>query len=132
MSSIISSQGAVFATAMAVSGTVILLAFRGQNPIQFFTINQSSESSPRILRSCICIDGKRRERKKKKRVHFAEDVIDPSGNSEEFRKECRRKSMRLNQDCRSEKRKERSIPENQRALYNGILRDRVRRTTCSY
>ncbi|KAF5200605.1 Cytochrome p450 family protein [Thalictrum thalictroides] len=119
---------------MAVSGTVLLLAFRCQKSTQFFTINHNSESSPQILRSCITMDGKRRE-KKKKRVHFAEDVVDhdPSRNGEVFRRECR-KSMRLNQDyCQLENtKKNRNIPANRMALYNGILRDRVHRTTCSY
>ncbi|PIA42454.1 hypothetical protein AQUCO_02000119v1 [Aquilegia coerulea] len=121
---------------MAVSGTVLLFAFRCQKSTQFFTINHNSKSSPQILRSCITLDGKRREKKmkKKKRVHFAEDVVDhPSRNGEDFRRECR-KSMRLNhQDCQLENTQNHGkIPANRRALYKGFLRDRVQRTTCSY
>ncbi|XP_010254400.1 PREDICTED: uncharacterized protein LOC104595386 [Nelumbo nucifera] len=134
MSSILSSQGVVFATAMAVSGTVILLAFCRQKPLLAtqFAVDRNSDSTAPVLRSCISSDGKKRD-KKKKRVHFAEDVVDPIGNSEEFRREHRKKSLSLNQVCRSENRSVvQGMPRNRMALYNGILRDRVQRMTCSY
>ncbi|KAF9614957.1 hypothetical protein IFM89_021387 [Coptis chinensis] len=135
MSSILISQGMVFATAMAVSGTVFLLAFRRTKSTdhQFITINQNSDSrTPQNLRSCLSLDGNRRE-KKKKRVHFADDVVDhPTRNGDDFRRECRQ-SMRPNyQDCGFENRNKQTMPENRMALYNGILRDRIQRTTCSY
>ncbi|OVA06702.1 hypothetical protein BVC80_787g11 [Macleaya cordata] len=128
MSSILmSSQGMAFATAMAVSGTVILLAFcRPKSTFsatQFSISDMNSKSDPQNLRSCIYSEEKKREKKMKKKVHFAEDVVDPVGNSEEFRREHKR-SVRLNQDCRSQKHEVRGIPANRMALYNGILRDR--------
>ncbi|KAF8400640.1 hypothetical protein HHK36_013939 [Tetracentron sinense] len=131
MSSILSSQGVVFATAMAVSGTVILLAFCRQKTLSTtqFAVDRNPESTPRILRSCISSDGKKRE-KKKKRVQFADDVVDPIGNSEEFRRREQRKSLRLNHVCQSSR--VQRMPANQMALYNGILRDRVQRMACSY
>ncbi|KAF6156655.1 hypothetical protein GIB67_017791 [Kingdonia uniflora] len=113
MSSVLTSQGVVVATAMAaVSGTVILLSLCRPKPML---------KSPQTLRSCISSDEKKRE-KKKKRVQFAEDVIDPVGNGEEFRRQQRTKSLKLSNQ----------MPANRLALYNGIRRDRVQRMTCSY
>ncbi|XP_043701900.1 uncharacterized protein LOC122652270 [Telopea speciosissima] len=135
MSSIMSSQGMVLATAMAVSGTVILLAFCRQKPLSTnqFSVDQNSNSSRGILRSCISSDGKKRDKKKKK-VHFAADVVDPIGNGENFRKEHNKKSMMSNRICRSQSYRVQEMSSNRMALYNGILRDRVQtqRMTCSY
>ncbi|XP_059637965.1 uncharacterized protein LOC132279913 [Cornus florida] len=115
------SQGVVLATAMAVSGTVILLAFGLQKSSTQFAIKipiPHSSSQP-ILRSCISSDGRKREKKKKKRVQFAEDVAEPSGNSEEYRRQ-HTSTSRLMKDENEGK-----IPPNRMALYNGILRDRA-------
>ncbi|GAV68358.1 hypothetical protein CFOL_v3_11862, partial [Cephalotus follicularis] len=137
MSSILSSQGVVLATAMAVSGTVLLLAFRLQKvlPVTQFALDQIPQASQQVLRSCISYDGKRR--KKNKKVHFAEDVVDPRGDGEEFRRKhgggC---DIASNSSCTSTKFKKKmsygvvvkdriSMPANRVALYNGILRDRV-------
>jgi len=130
MGSILNSQGVVLATAMAVSGTVILLTLRLQKS---FPAAQF-QSPPPLPRSCISSDRKKRE-KKKKRVQFAEDVVDPIGNSDEFRRQ--HNNSRSNSDGFSssnssssskerEKGKEvRGMPANRAALYNGILRDRL-------
>ncbi|CAM8979756.1 unnamed protein product [Rhodiola kirilowii] len=134
MSSILSSQGVVLATAMAaVSTTVILLAFR----------HQKFAHTPR---PCLSSDGKRR--KKNKRVHFAEDVVEPSGDSVEFRKRHRKiitsantqpsPDSDSNSNCSDYdvggrraasggkgEGKITGMPANRVALYNGMLRDRV-------
>ncbi|TMW84776.1 hypothetical protein EJD97_024412 [Solanum chilense] len=145
MSSLLTSQGVVFATAMAVSaGTMILLAtFRPQKS-QEFSFNSISNIPPR---SCISTDRKKKE-KKKKRVKFAEDVVEPSGNSEEYRKlrhfnnnnfRCENKnevfSAFSNSDSNelNKRAKVEEMPANRAALYNAMLKGRViNRVTYSY
>jgi hypothetical protein len=75
--------------------------------------------------------------KKKKKVHFAEDVMEPSGNGEEFRKRLESKNLkklRTNLSLGKDEGGKRKInmPANRVALYTGILRDRsVHRISCS-
>ncbi|XP_021298302.1 uncharacterized protein LOC110427181 [Herrania umbratica] len=125
MSSRICSQGLVLATAMVVSSTVIFLTFSRQKTLP---------PSKQTLRSCLSSEGKKRDRKKKKKVQFAENVKDTSGNGEGYRKEQNKKliaatggrSRKVDRFCRNE------MSENRIALYNGILRDRVHKMECSY
>nr|GMC92275.1 Protein kinase C and casein kinase substrate in neurons protein [Ipomoea batatas]GMD83611.1 Protein kinase C and casein kinase substrate in neurons protein [Ipomoea batatas] len=55
MTPTLTSQGMVLATAMAVSGTMILLVFRLQKSVQQFSavIDPIHQSSPPLPRSCI-------------------------------------------------------------------------------
>ncbi|GAV87057.1 hypothetical protein CFOL_v3_30483 [Cephalotus follicularis] len=125
MSPILSSQGVVLATAMVVSSTVIYFTFSRQKTFP------SSSSQKNTLRSCLYSEDKKRE-KKKKRVHFAENVKDTNENGELYRKERSNKSTttitrrEVDRNCRGE------IPANRVALYNGILRDRGQRIECSH
>ncbi|GKV06307.1 hypothetical protein SLEP1_g18208 [Rubroshorea leprosula] len=129
MASMLSSQGVVLATAMAVSGTVLLLAFRLQKslpPVQF--LDQIPQPSQQVLRSCISSGGKKKKRKK---VHFAKDVVDPRGNGEEFRRQLKSGGGRIGGNFPALKKigggggTDREMPANRVVLYNAILRDRV-------
>jgi hypothetical protein len=82
------------------------------------------------LISLVVAEEKKRDRKKKK-VQFAENVKEPSGNGEEYRK-GHMKPSEVERICRIEIREVRRMPDNRTALYSGILKNRVQRMQCSY
>ncbi|XP_020521436.1 uncharacterized protein LOC105420469 isoform X2 [Amborella trichopoda] len=131
----LSSQGGVvLAAAMAFSGTMILLNSHRKKLFDESLAN---------LRPCISSQDKRREGEKKKqkkkkmmmrkRVHFAEDVMEPKGDSKEFRrKHTMAPALRIHENKREINKKSAinevsNMPANWRALYSGILRDRSQR-----
>ncbi|XP_055831324.1 uncharacterized protein LOC129900389 [Solanum dulcamara] len=131
MSYLMSSQGVVLATAVAVSAGIVVLFDRLRE--KYFStahleLTKNVQNSPQekpILKSCLSSGEKNmnsRKEKKKKRVHFAADVKDSNNNGEEYRREnrnsCGKKIL--------------GMPANRRALYTGILKDRVHRMEFSY
>uniref|UniRef100_A0A2N9GMI1 Uncharacterized protein n=1 Tax=Fagus sylvatica TaxID=28930 RepID=A0A2N9GMI1_FAGSY len=122
---------------MVVSSTVLFLAYCRHKsfppPTQLSQNQNSQQPQKQIIRSCLHSEEKKRERKKKmrKKVQFAENVKEPSGNGKEYRKE----HMELNEverSCRNKIPTSSGMPENRIALYNGILKDRVHRMQCSW
>lgn len=75
-----------------------------------------------------------RKKKKKKRVQFAESVKEASEVEVAVAGEEKqgKRNRVVARKCRHETAEIRGIPANRIALYNGILRDRVHRTQCSY
>nr|GMD10531.1 uncharacterized protein LOC109164651 [Ipomoea batatas]GME00909.1 uncharacterized protein LOC109164651 [Ipomoea batatas]GME00913.1 uncharacterized protein LOC109164651 [Ipomoea batatas] len=134
----LSSQGLVLATAMAVSaGTIIILDLLRD---KYFPQNQQSfPEKHRILRSCLTSSASGGDRnkesekksKKKKRVHFAEDVKDTIGNGEEYRRQFETVNNQRRR-CSFGNAGNKEMPENRAALYAGVLRDRVQRMEYSY
>ncbi|XP_010465564.1 PREDICTED: uncharacterized protein LOC104745891 [Camelina sativa] len=127
----------VIATAMVCSSTALFLAMSRQ----FHGHNQTSkvlDQSPRpILRSCLSSEETKKQRKKIKKVRFADNVKDTKGNGKEYRRrELNRRNVpepatkpgKNGSMCRIST----TMPANRMALYSGILRDRDHRTQCSY
>nr|GLL29228.1 uncharacterized protein LOC109164651 [Ipomoea trifida] len=107
----LSSQGLVLATAMAVSaGTIIILDLLRD---KYFPQNQQSfPEKHRILRSCLTSSA-------------SEDVKDTIGNGEEYRRQFETvNNQRRRYSCGNAGNK--GMPENRAALYAGVLRDRMK------
>ncbi|KAL7099719.1 hypothetical protein ACP275_09G102400 [Erythranthe tilingii] len=130
----LTSQGLVLATAMAVSaGTIILFDLCRERYLHSTSLilrNQDSHSDQN-LKSCLSSGSKKR--KKKKRVRFADDVRESKGNGELYRRKHResdgiQKSCCGNQITGLQK----VMPANRAVLYSGILKGRVQRIAYSY
>ncbi|XP_042055171.1 uncharacterized protein LOC121799771 [Salvia splendens] len=116
MSPTLTSQGVVLATATAVAvsaGTAVLFDLLREK--YFPPISQIHQK--KLLKSCLSSGGNRR--KKKKKVKFAEDVKEPEGNGELYRKAGRKKIEIQKNRCGNE------LPPNHAALYKGILKGRM-------
>ncbi|ESW22741.1 hypothetical protein PHAVU_005G177400 [Phaseolus vulgaris] len=116
------SQGLVLTSAMLLSTTLLYVAFSRQKSNLSFRVHHSNKPT---LRSCLYSEEKKREKKKtKKKVKFADSV----------KKEGRERTeeKRASNNCRDETSDCTGMPANRVALYNGILRERVHRTECSY
>ncbi|KAJ1691286.1 hypothetical protein LUZ63_015441 [Rhynchospora breviuscula] len=133
-----SSQGlAIAATAMAVSGTVVLFTLCRQKPLLLslapLSLDPTGQSQSLSLRPCIknSMDAetrrreknKRKKKKSGKRVQFSDRV-------EEFYFQAEAPKRRsVEESCRVRA----QMPANQMALYRGILRDRLHRVpACTY
>ncbi|CAL0318394.1 unnamed protein product [Lupinus luteus] len=118
------SQGVVFTTAMVFSSTAIYLAFhwhKKNTPFQFHWNSNSHHNNKQTLYSSIQENkGVRNLKRKKKKVQFAENVMEPRKNSEDMKKEERKQSK----ICRHET-ENIGIPANRIALYKGILRENI-------
>ncbi|KAL2462748.1 hypothetical protein Fot_53985 [Forsythia ovata] len=129
----LSSQGLVLATAMAVSaGTIIVFDLLREKyfPPSQFSRNQQSIPHKKLLKSCLSSGSKKSQ---KKRVQFAVDVKDSSGNNEVYRKTHRKhREVPQSTSCGTEILELQGMPANHMALYSGILKDRVQKTEYSY
>ncbi|XP_030553084.1 uncharacterized protein LOC115757119 [Rhodamnia argentea] len=142
-----SSDGASLATAMAVSGTLILFAIGFQKSYSTTRgiVDHIAEFSDPDIPSCT-ISGATKKKKKIKRekarrsVHFEEDVAGPDCYNEEF--EIRRdgnneNDSKINDYRSSSSTKSKSsskfggMPANRAALYEAVLRDRIRHRVAS-
>ncbi|KAI3771657.1 hypothetical protein L6452_02823 [Arctium lappa] len=135
------SNGLVLATAMAAGTAIFLAICLHKQPTTATVLHHP--------RPCISSDGKKKNnnkknkgKNKKKKVQFAEDVMEPSGNGDEFRRRHKSKNIHQNRNYLSifkdeggQKKPSRNLkglPANRMALYSGILRDRgVHRVACS-
>ncbi|CAL9235688.1 unnamed protein product [Arabidopsis halleri] len=70
-----------FMTVFAVSGSVVLLAAQLHKRLLSDYIDKLEPQHPN------------KEKKKKKKVSFAEDMVEPSGNNEEYRRSFRKSKL---------------------------------------
>ncbi|KAJ1259821.1 hypothetical protein BS78_10G185400 [Paspalum vaginatum] len=130
---------AIAATAMALSGTLVLFSLcRAKQPQLLPSSSSSSDapSSPR-LRPCLSSSEKRKPRDKarrgsKKRVRFADDVVDNGGGASPAREGAGAAPREEPEpSCAAALRA--PMPANREALYRGMLRGRsMLRVACSY
>lgn len=120
----VTCQGLILATAMAAisAGTIILFDLIRQN---YFLSSQISQNQKRVLKSCLSSGSKKMEekqRKKKKRVQFADDVKDSlMSNIGGIKKKNNGENEGL-----------KKMPDNRVALYSGVLKNRLQRKEYSF
>ncbi|RZC78490.1 hypothetical protein C5167_002692 [Papaver somniferum] len=113
-----------FMTVFAVSGSVVLVALQAHKRLL-------SDFMKKVELELGTAAGVGKVQQKKK-VHFADDVIEPSSNNKEYRKQRSRLNMdRSSSLCNSQCSQminvpdEDKIPENRRALYKGIVQSKI-------
>ncbi|XP_065047601.1 uncharacterized protein LOC135678578 [Musa acuminata AAA Group] len=135
------SHGVALATAVAVSGTVILIALCRQKPFSVSAgagaaaADRNSTPPWHHLRSCISFSGKtgnrtKKQQRQKKRVQFAAEVAEFSCSEPPAAEEENQEQEAAEEE---RPRAPRGMPANRVALYNGILQDRLmQRMACCY
>ncbi|XP_062232700.1 uncharacterized protein LOC133930026 [Phragmites australis] len=123
---------ALAATAMALSGTLVLFSLcraKPQHPVA-----SDDDASPPRLRPCLSSNEERKRAKarrgSKKRVRFADDVVDNGATPAHARAEAEPScgSVAAAAELRTA-----AMPANREALYRGMLRGRsMLRVACSY
>lgn len=123
---------AIAATAMALSGTLVLYSLcRAKQPQ---LVPSDDAPSPR-LRPCLSSSEKRKKKKREmarrgsqKRVRFADDVVDKDNGAAAG---APREEAEAEPSCAAALRT--PLPANREALYRGMLRGRsMLRVACSY
>ncbi|KAG7569311.1 hypothetical protein ISN45_Aa04g020450 [Arabidopsis thaliana x Arabidopsis arenosa] len=73
-----------FMTVFAVSGSVVLLAAQLHKRLLSDYMDKLEPQHP---------NKEKKKKKKKKKVSFAEDMVEPSGNNEEYRRSFRKSKL---------------------------------------
>ncbi|KAI3865093.1 hypothetical protein MKW92_026471 [Papaver armeniacum] len=113
-----------FMTVFAVSGSVVLVALQAHKRL----LSDFMKKVELELGTAAAGVGKVQQKKK---VRFADDVIEPSSNNKEYRKQRSRLNMdRSSSLCNSQCSQmmnpdEDKMPENRRALYKGIVQSKI-------
>ncbi|XP_057833427.2 uncharacterized protein LOC131044171 [Cryptomeria japonica] len=115
-----------------VSGGVALLLLRRHKLVEL-TFNKSIQSNSSSAFSCLFSGEDLPKKKKKKKVHFAAELVECFGEKQEHHREeterCQQQSRRadsaIDRHPVEEKQSEHNIPANRLALYNGMLRYRM-------
>ncbi|RZC84196.1 hypothetical protein C5167_046982 [Papaver somniferum] len=111
-----------FMTVFAVSGSVVLVALQAHKRLL-------SDFMKKVESELGTAAGVGKVQQKKK-VRFADDVIEPSSNNKEYRKQRSRLNMDrssslCNSQCQMINPDEDKMPENRRALYEGIVQSKI-------
>ncbi|MCL7027288.1 hypothetical protein MKW94_000761 [Papaver nudicaule] len=110
-----------FMTVFAVSGSVVLVALQAHKRL----LSDFMKKVELELGTAAAAAGVGKVQQKKK-VRFADDVIEPSSNNKEYRKQ-RSRVLNMDRSCNSQcnQELENTMPENRRALYKGIVQSKI-------